>query len=61
MLVTCLQPVIGYDQASKVAKLAHKEGITLKEAAMKLQALSEEEYDRCVRPERMIAPHSRSS
>ncbi|KAK5221616.1 fumarase fum1 [Exophiala xenobiotica] len=61
MLVTCLQPVIGYDQASKVAKLAHKEGLTLKEAAMKLQALSEEEYDRCVRPERMIAPHSRSS
>lgn len=61
MLVTCLQPVIGYDSASKVAKLAHKEGLTLKEAAMKLQVLSDKEYDRHVRPEKMIAPHARPS
>ncbi|KAL1974204.1 hypothetical protein VTN31DRAFT_5764 [Thermomyces dupontii] len=56
MLVTCLNPVIGYDMASKVAKNAHKKGITLKESAMELKALSEEEFDRYVRPELMIAP-----
>lgn len=56
MLVTCLNPIIGYDMASKVAKRAHKDGSTLKEAAMKLQALSEEDFDRYVKPELMIAP-----
>jgi fumarate hydratase, class II len=56
MLVTCLNPVIGYDMASKVAKNAHKKGTTLKESAMELKALSEEEFDRTVRPELMIAP-----
>ncbi|KAK5115031.1 fumarase fum1 [Meristemomyces frigidus] len=56
MLVTCLNPVIGYDMASKVAKNAHKKGLSLKESAMELRALSEEEFDRCVRPELMIAP-----
>ena len=56
MLVTCLNPVIGYDMASKVAKNAHKKGLTLKESAMELDALSEEEFDKYVRPELMISP-----
>jgi len=56
MLVTCLNPVIGYDMASKVAKNAHKKGITLKESAMELKALSEEDFDKYVRPELMISP-----
>lgn len=56
MLVTCLNPVIGYDMASKVAKNAHKKGLTLKESAMELKALSEEDFDSHVRPELMISP-----
>lgn len=56
MLVTCLNPLIGYDMASKVAKNAHKKGITLKESALELEALSEADFDRVVRPELMIAP-----
>ena len=56
MLVTCLNPVIGYDMASRVAKNAHKKGLTLKESAMELKALSEEKFDEIVRPELMIAP-----
>jgi len=54
--VTCLNPVIGYDMASKVAKNAHKQGLTLKESAMELKELSEEDFDNHVRPELMIAP-----
>jgi fumarate hydratase, class II len=56
MLVTCLNPVIGYDMASKVAKNAHKKGLTLKESAMELKALSEADFDKYVRPELMISP-----
>ncbi|KAL3473469.1 fumarate hydratase class II [Aspergillus californicus] len=56
MLVTCLNPVIGYDMASKVAKNAHKKGLTLKQSAMELKALSEEEFDKHVRPELMLSP-----
>ena len=56
MLVTCLNPVIGYDMASKVAKNAHKKGLTLKESAMELKALSEEDFDKYVRPELMLSP-----
>ncbi|EKD14608.1 uncharacterized protein L3040_000131 [Drepanopeziza brunnea f. sp. 'multigermtubi'] len=56
MLVTCLNPLIGYDMASKVAKNAHKKGLTLKESAMELKALSEEDFDRLVRPELMVGP-----
>jgi fumarate hydratase class II len=56
MLVTCLNPIIGYDMASKVAKNAHKKGLTLKESAMELKALSEEDFDSHVRPELMISP-----
>ena len=60
MLVTCLNPVIGYDMASKVAKQAHRDGTTLKAAALKLNALSEEQFDEYVRPELMLAPKDRS-
>jgi fumarate hydratase, class II len=60
MLVTCLNPKIGYDMASKVAKNAHKKGLTLKQSAMELQALSEEDFDELVRPELMIGPQEYS-
>ncbi len=56
MLVTALTPHIGYDRAAEIAKLAHAEELTLKEAALKLGYLSEEEFDRLVRPEDMIIP-----
>jgi len=56
MLVTALNPVIGYDNAAKIAKYAHKEGLTLKEAAAALQLLSMEDFDKAVKPESMIAP-----
>jgi fumarate hydratase class II len=56
MLVTCLNPKIGYDMASKVAKNAHKKGLTLKQSAMELNALSEAEFDELVRPELMVGP-----
>ncbi|WP_080840726.1 class II fumarate hydratase [Cohnella massiliensis] len=58
MLVTALNPHIGYDNAAAVAKLAHKEGISLKEAALRSGLLTEEQFDRIVRPERMIAPEA---
>lgn len=54
MLVTALNPHIGYENAAKVAKKAHSEGITLKEACVKLGFLSGEEYDRIVIPEKMV-------
>ena len=54
MLVTALAPEIGYDQAAEVAKTAHKLGLTLREAAIKLNALSGERFDEVVRPELMI-------
>lgn len=56
MLVTCLNPKIGYDMASKVAKNAHKKGTTLKESALELNALTEEEFDSLVKPELMVGP-----
>merc|ERR1719343_496451 len=56
MLVTALNRHIGYDMASKVAKKAHAEGTTLKEAALALQVLSSEQFDEWVRPENMIGP-----
>jgi fumarate hydratase, class II len=54
MLVTALNPHIGYENAAAIAKLAHKEGITLKEAAIKTGLLSAQEFDKIVRPEDMI-------
>ncbi len=59
MLVTCLNPIIGYDMASKVAKNAHRKGLTLKQSAMELQALSEADFDKYVRPELMLRPKER--
>ena len=56
MLVTALNPYIGYDKAAKIAKTAHKEGSTLKEAALKLGYLTEEQYNEWVKPENMIGP-----
>ncbi len=56
MLVTALAPVIGYDNATKIAKTAHKNGTTLREEAVKLGFVSEEDYDAIVRPEKMIGP-----
>ncbi|ODV85889.1 hypothetical protein CANARDRAFT_175651 [[Candida] arabinofermentans NRRL YB-2248] len=56
MLVTALNPKIGYDAASKTAKHAHKHGLTLKAAALELGVLTEEEFDQWVRPENMIGP-----
>ncbi|KAG5420340.1 FUM1 [Candida metapsilosis] len=56
MLVTALNPKIGYDKASKVAKNAHKKGITLKESCLELKMLTSEEFDEWVRPENMIGP-----
>jgi fumarate hydratase, class II len=54
MLVTALNPVIGYDNASKIAKLAHKEGSSLKEACLKLGLLNAEEFDKAVDPKKMV-------
>ena len=54
--VTSLAPVIGYDKAAEIAKKAHKNGTTLKEEAIKLKYISEKEYDKIVRPEKMIKP-----
>ncbi len=56
MLVTALAPTIGYDNATKVAKTAHKNGTTLKEEAIRLGFVDEETFDRVVRPEDMIGP-----
>ena len=56
MLVTSLNPVIGYDNAAMVAKKAHKENKTLKEAAIELGLLTSEKFDEVVRPEKMIGP-----
>lgn len=54
MLVTALNPHIGYENAAKIAKLAHKEGLSLKEAALATGLLTAEQFDRFVRPEDMI-------
>ena len=56
MLVTALAPEIGYDNATKVAKTAHKNGTTLREEAINLGFVDEETFDRVVRPEQMIGP-----
>lgn len=56
MLVTALTPRIGYDKAAEIAKKAHKEGSTLKEAAVALHYLTEAEFDSAVVPEKMVGP-----
>ena len=59
MLVTALAPKIGYDKAAAVAKKAHKEGTTLKEAALALGYVDEATFDAVVRPELMIGPNAK--
>ena len=54
MLVTALTPMIGYDKAAEIAKKAHHEGLTLREATLALGYLSAEEFDEAVRPEKMV-------
>lgn len=56
MLVTALAPKIGYDNATLVAKRAHKNGTTLKEEALKLGMVDEESFDKIVKPENMVGP-----
>lgn len=56
MLVTALNNKVGYDNAAAAAKKAHKEGTTLKEAAVGLGIVTPEEFDEYVRPELMISP-----
>ena len=54
MLVTALNPPIGYENAAKIAKLAHKENLTLKEAALQLRLVSEEDFAKWVDPKKMV-------
>ena len=56
MLVTALAPKIGYDKAAKIAKLAHKNGTTLKEEVIKMKVLNEKEYDTVMNPILMTRP-----
>ena len=56
MLVTALAPKIGYDQAAKIAKLAHKKGTTLKEEIIRSKLINEKEYDRLMDPIKMTKP-----
>jgi len=56
MLVTALNPYIGYENAAKIAKTAHKNNSTLKATAIELGLLTAEQFDEYVKPEEMIAP-----
>ena len=56
MLVTALAPKIGYDNATAVAKSAHKNGTTLKEEAVKLGFVDDKTFDEIVKPENMVGP-----
>ena len=60
MLVTALNPYIGYDKASIIAKTAHKKGTTLREAAVASGHLTEEQFDRWIKPEEMTGPKNDS-
>jgi len=57
MLVTALAPVIGYDRASKIAQYAMDNDLTLKDAALKLGLVTEDEFDRVVDPAKMVKPY----
>jgi fumarate hydratase class II len=57
MLVTALSPKVGYDNAAKIAKKAHKNGTTLKEEAIKSGLINEKEYEKIVNPKKMIKPY----
>ena len=54
LLVTALAPHIGYDRAAEIAKLAHRDDLSLREAALALGYVSGEDFDRWVRPEAMV-------
>ena len=56
MLVTALNPHIGYENAAAIAKKAHKEGLTLKEAAIQSGHLTEAQFDEWIKPENMVHP-----
>tara|TARA_Y100000590_G_scaffold434208_1_gene552162 strand:+ start:219 stop:1607 length:1389 start_codon:yes stop_codon:yes gene_type:complete len=56
MLVTALSPRVGYDNAAKIAKRAHKNGTTLKEESVKSGLISEKEFDKVVNPKKMLKP-----
>jgi fumarate hydratase class II len=58
MLVTALAPSIGYDKAAQIAKAAHANGTTLREAAIGLGYVSAKDFDRLVRPRRMTRPEA---
>lgn len=58
MLVTALNPYIGYENAAKIAKTAHKDGTTLKEAALALGLLTEEQFEQYIDPKKMIYPNA---
>lgn len=57
MLVTALNPHIGYEKGAKIAKQAHQKGITLKEAALELGFVTEADFDKWVQPQDMLGPH----
>tara|TARA_B100001245_G_C22761839_1_gene368594 strand:- start:540 stop:806 length:267 start_codon:yes stop_codon:yes gene_type:complete len=57
MLVTALAPKVGYDNAAKIAKRAHKNDTTLKEEAIKSGLITEKEYTKIVNPKKMIKPN----
>ena len=56
MIVTALSPKVGYDNAAKIAKNAHKNGTTLKEEAIKSGLISKKDYEKTVNPKKMIGP-----
>ena len=57
MLVTALTPKVGYDNATKIAQKAHKNGTTLKQETIKSGLITEKEYDKIVDPKKMIKPY----
>mgnify|MGYP001266631102 CR=1 FL=1 len=57
MLVTALNPYIGYDKAAKIAKNAHEKGLTLRQSALELGLVSEAEFDEWIKPEKMTGPN----
>ena len=57
MLVTALSPKVGYDNAAKIAKKAHKNWTTLKEEALKSGLISKKDYEKIVDPKKMIKPY----
>ena len=57
MLVTALSPKIGYDNAAKIAKKAHKNGTSLKEEAIKSGLITKKEFEKSVNPKKMIGPY----